>query len=57
MTDFDLIGRRLGQYTITAILGRGGMTTVYRARQESLERDVAIKVIQPGLASLDDMAK
>jgi len=39
----DLIGRVFGQYEITALLGVGGMATVYRARQISMGRDVAIK--------------
>jgi eukaryotic-like serine/threonine-protein kinase len=39
------IGRRLGPYTILAPLGKGGMGEVYRARDERLEREVAIKVL------------
>ncbi len=38
-------GFTLGQYQIVARIGRGGMATVYRARQASLDRDVAIKVL------------
>jgi len=49
----DFIGRRLGQYEITELLGKGGMAVVYRARQTSIERDVAIKVIKPDLAASD----
>ncbi|PJF36634.1 MAG: hypothetical protein CUN49_04365 [Candidatus Thermofonsia Clade 1 bacterium] len=45
----SLIGQQLGQYQITAKLGAGGMATVYRARQTSIERDVAIKVIRTDL--------
>jgi serine/threonine-protein kinase len=44
-----LIGQRLGQYEIVAKLGAGGMATVYRARQASVDRDVAIKVIRTDL--------
>jgi tRNA A-37 threonylcarbamoyl transferase component Bud32 len=43
----NLIGQTLGQYQIISLLGRGGMASVYRARQESVHRDVAVKVIQP----------
>jgi len=39
------IGDRLGSYEITALLGRGGMGEVYRARDAKLRRDVAIKVL------------
>lgn len=35
-------------YQITALLGRGGMATVYAARQEGLDREVAIKVVDLG---------
>ena len=43
-------GARFGPYAITAPLGAGGMGEVYRARDERLERDVAIKVLPEGRA-------
>lgn len=43
-------GTRLGPYVIQSPLGAGGMGEVYRARDSRLDRDVAIKVLQPGLA-------
>ncbi len=39
--------KELGGYTLIEKIGRGGMGTVYRARQESLQREVAIKILAP----------
>ena len=38
-------GTRLGPYEVAAKIGQGGMGEVYRARDTSLDRDVAIKVL------------
>ena len=38
-------GMRVGVYEIVALLGKGGMGEVYRARDAKLGRDVAIKVL------------
>ena len=43
-------GTRLGPYVIDIPVGAGGMGEVYRARDERLERDVAIKVLPAGVA-------
>lgn len=42
-----LINQHLGRYTITALLGHGGMAAVYRAHDAALHRDIAIKVLYP----------
>ena len=44
MTD-ELIGKRIGGYEILSVIGRGGMATVYRAHQVSMNRTVALKIL------------
>src|SRR6266545_3821564 len=39
------VGTRLGSLEITALLGKGGMGEVYRARDTKLKREVAIKFL------------
>ncbi|TDV40803.1 serine/threonine-protein kinase [Actinophytocola oryzae] len=41
----DLTGRRLGHYRIDGVLGKGGMSVMYRATDIRLGRKVALKVI------------
>ncbi|HYO88534.1 MAG TPA: protein kinase [Candidatus Limnocylindrales bacterium] len=45
----SLSGKVLGQFEIMDEIGRGGMATVYRARQRSINRIVAIKVLPQAL--------
>ena len=42
-----MIGRTIAQYRVEAEFGRGGMGVVYRAQDQTLGRDVALKVVRP----------
>ena len=52
-----LIGKTLGPYRILERIGRGGMATVYKAYQPSLDRDVAVKVLPAHLSEEASFAK
>jgi len=52
MLQSDWIGHTIsGRYKLEAVLGQGGMSTVYQATDPNLQRKVAVKLIHPHLSS------
>ncbi len=55
--DPQALPERIGRYRVLRHLGTGGMGVVYEAEQERPRRRVALKVIRPGLASVDHLRR
>src|SRR2546422_439236 len=51
-----MVGHKLGHCRIVEKIGAGGMGEVYRAHDEHLDRDIAVKVLPPGTLA-DDAAR
>src|ERR1700682_384728 len=52
------VGDKLGHYEVVSSIGQGGMGEVYRARDTTLKRDVALKVLPASfLCDRDRMAR
>jgi serine/threonine protein kinase len=52
-----MTGHAIAHYRITSKLGQGGMGAVDRAGDTKLDREVAFKVIKPGIDTKQDVAR
>ncbi|TET95242.1 MAG: serine/threonine protein kinase, partial [Candidatus Zixiibacteriota bacterium] len=48
---------KFGEYLLTGKIGKGGVAEIYKGRQESLDRDVAIKILLPKLSCDPDIVR
>ena len=57
MTEENLVGKTIGNYSVTGLLGRGGMGAVYLARNTRIDLEVAIKVLRDRVAAAGSISE
>jgi serine/threonine protein kinase len=50
MAELPLVGEEFAGYRLTSVIGRGGMSIVFRAENPRLGNVIALKVLDPSLA-------
>jgi serine/threonine-protein kinase len=55
--DDELVGRAIGKYTLSRVIGKGGMGVVYEAQNTSIGKRVAIKLVSEELAKNKDAVR
>lgn len=53
----ELVGSKLGRYTLVRLIATGGMGGVFEARQDQPARAVAVKVLRPGFSAPSALAR
>jgi serine/threonine protein kinase len=53
VADMPLVGEEFAGYRLVDVLGRGGMSVVFRAENPRLGNVIALKVLEPSLAASD----
>ena len=48
---------KIGEYVVTGKIGQGGIAEIFRARQASLDRDVAIKILHRSLTEDEEIVR
>src|SRR6188768_3165493 len=57
LDDDEVVGRSIGKYSLTRVIGRGGMGVVYEALNTAIGKRVAVKLVSADLAKNKDAVR